>query len=70
MDLGIIAAIVMLVVWAVAAFGFDAPGWAHLLLTLGLFLLFWRVAARGSRPPTPPPGASDGATTPPRRKAR
>ena len=48
MDLGIAAAIVMLVVWAVAAFGFDAPGWAHLLLTLGLFLLFWRVAARGT----------------------
>ncbi|MEP6690148.1 MAG: DUF5670 family protein [Gemmatimonadaceae bacterium] len=50
MDLGIIAAIVMLVVWAVLTFGFaPAPGWIHLLLTLGVFLLIYRIVVRGSK---------------------
>jgi ABC-type transport system involved in cytochrome bd biosynthesis fused ATPase/permease subunit len=46
MDLGILAAVAMLVVWAVATFFTDAPGWIHLLLTLGVFLLIWRTVAR------------------------
>jgi uncharacterized membrane protein len=49
MDLGIIAAIVMLVVWAIVTFTTTAPGWIHLLLTLGMFLLIYRIAIRGSR---------------------
>ena len=52
MDLGIIAAVVMLVVWAIATFSGDAPGYVHLLLTIGFFLLFWRVIVR--KDPVPP----------------
>jgi hypothetical protein len=44
MDLGLAAAIVMLIVWAVGTFALDAPGWIHLLLTVGVFLLIWRIA--------------------------
>jgi hypothetical protein len=38
----------MLVVWAAGAFAFAAPGWIHLLLTLGVSLLVWRIVARGT----------------------
>ena len=48
MDLGIVAAVVMLVVWGVSTVAFDAPGWIHLLLTVGMFLLIWRIAVRTS----------------------
>ena len=54
MDLGILAAIAMLLVWAVATFKFDAPGWIHLLLSGGLFLLIWRIVVRGTRTDVPP----------------
>jgi threonine/homoserine/homoserine lactone efflux protein len=48
MDLGIIAAIAMLVVWAVLTFVVnDAPGITHALLTAGVTLLIWRVVKRG-----------------------
>jgi uncharacterized membrane protein len=46
MDPLLIAAISMLVVWGVATVFFEAPGWVHLLLTLGVFLLVWRIVAR------------------------
>jgi uncharacterized protein DUF5670 len=49
MDLGIVAAIVMLVVWAVVTFTTAAPGWIHLLLTMGMFLLIYRIAVLGTR---------------------
>jgi uncharacterized membrane protein len=48
MDLGLLAACVMLVVWAVGAFVLDAPGWIHALLTIGVFVLVWRITARAS----------------------
>lgn len=48
MDLGIIAAVAILVVWAAGTFFFDAAGWINLLLTGGVFLLFWRVTIRGN----------------------
>jgi hypothetical protein len=49
MDLGIIAAVAMLVVWAVGTFVLnDAPGWLHGLLTVGVFVLIWRVVVRGT----------------------
>jgi hypothetical protein len=48
MDLGIVAAAIMLIVWAVWTFALNAPGWAHLLLTLGVFLLFYRIVVRGT----------------------
>jgi hypothetical protein len=56
MDLGILAAVVMLIVWGVITFTTEAPGYVHLLLTIGFFLLFWRVAARGDRGGPPPKG--------------
>ena len=49
MDLGIAAAVVMIIVWAIITFMGDAPGYVHLLLTIGFFLLFWRISARGAR---------------------
>lgn len=49
MDLGILAAVAMLVVWAVATFKFEAPGWIHLLLSAGVFLLILRIVMRGTR---------------------
>jgi uncharacterized membrane protein len=49
MDFGIIAAILMLAVWAFVTFTTTAPGWIHVLLTLGMFLLFYRIVVRGTR---------------------
>jgi len=48
MDLGIIAAIAMLAVWAFATFASEAPGWVHALLIFGVFLLIWRIVIRGT----------------------
>ncbi|HVZ78977.1 MAG TPA: hypothetical protein VG818_13425 [Gemmatimonadaceae bacterium] len=50
MDLGILAAVAMLVIWAVVALGFSGPGWIHALLTVGVALLIWRIVVRGSAP--------------------
>lgn len=50
MDLGIIAALAMLIVWGIGTFAFDAPGWIHILLTLGMFLLIWRIVVRSPDP--------------------
>jgi hypothetical protein len=44
MDIGLVAAIIMLIVWAIGTFALEAPGWIHVLLTLGMFLLIWRIA--------------------------
>jgi hypothetical protein len=46
MDVGIFIAIAMLLVWAFGTFFYDAPGWLHLLLTFGVFLLIWRIVVR------------------------
>jgi hypothetical protein len=54
MDIGIIAAIAMLVIWAIATFTTDAPGWMHALLTAGIFLLIWRIVVRGTPAPRDP----------------
>ncbi len=48
MDLGIIAAIVMLIIWAFATITTEASGYVHALLTAGVFLLIWRVVVRGT----------------------
>lgn len=50
MDIGIVSGIVMLVTWGAWTFGFDVPGYAHLLLTGGVALIIWRVVNRGSAP--------------------
>jgi len=53
-DLGIVGAIALLVVWAIITFVVnDAPGVTHALLTAGVALLVWRVVDR-SEPPQPP----------------
>jgi uncharacterized membrane protein len=49
MDLGIIAAILMLAIWAFVTFTTTAPGWIHILLTMGMFLLIYRIVVRGTR---------------------
>jgi threonine/homoserine/homoserine lactone efflux protein len=57
LDLGTIAAIAMLIVWAVLTFVVNnAPGITHALLTAGVALLIWRIVKRSSsaEPGTPP----------------
>ena len=49
MDLGLVAAVLMLVAWAVVTFTTEAPGWIHILLTVGVFLLIYRIVVRGTR---------------------
>ncbi|HUF26917.1 MAG TPA: hypothetical protein VMM18_08055 [Gemmatimonadaceae bacterium] len=56
-------AIVMLALWAVATW-FEGPGWVHLLLTLGVFLLIYGIVARGD------PAAPDSAPDSTRRSSR
>ena len=48
MDLGILAAIALLLVWAIAALVLQGPGWVHLFLTIGVSLLIYRIVVRGS----------------------
>jgi hypothetical protein len=51
----------MLVGWAIATFVYSGPGWVHLFLSLGVFLVIWRIAARsekaGAKGPEPISGA-------------
>jgi Flp pilus assembly protein TadB len=48
MDFGILASVALLAIWAVVALGFSGPGYVHLLLTVGVTLLIWRIVVRGS----------------------
>jgi hypothetical protein len=48
MDIGILAALAMLVVWAIGTFVYEAPGWIHLLLSAGVFLVIYRIVVRGT----------------------
>jgi hypothetical protein len=41
----------MLIVWAVGTVAFEAPGWIHILLTIGVFLLIHRIVVRGTPAP-------------------
>jgi hypothetical protein len=34
------------VLWGVGTFAFEAPGYIHMLLTGGVFLLVWRIVKR------------------------
>ena len=59
MDLGIIAAVVMLVVWAALTFVMNnAPGFTHALLIAGLTLLIWRVVQKDAAPESERPRQS------------
>jgi hypothetical protein len=49
MDLWIVLSIVMLAIWAFVTFTTTAPGLIHILLTVGMFLLIYRIVVRGTR---------------------
>jgi hypothetical protein len=55
MDLGIIVAIIMLIMWAIGALVMQGPGWIHLLLTAGVSLLIYRIVVRTSTAAKSPP---------------
>jgi hypothetical protein len=55
MDLGIVGAIVLLIVWAVGALVIQGPGYIHLLLTVGVSLLIYRIVARNANSTKAPP---------------
>ena len=55
MDLGIIVALIVLIVWAIGALVIQGPGWIHLLLTIGVSLLIFRIVARSSGETKDPP---------------
>ena len=57
MDFWIIGAVLMLAIWAFVTFTTAAPGWIHLLLTVGLFLLIYRIVVRGTSAPDRKPKA-------------
>lgn len=60
MDLGIVAAVVLLIVWGVGTV-LEMPGWVHGLLTAGTFLLIYRVVVRGT--PDAPKGSAKGGAS-------
>ena len=49
MDLGIIIAIIVLIVWAIGALVMQGHGWIHLLLTGGVSLLIFRIVVSTRR---------------------
>jgi hypothetical protein len=54
MDLGLLGALALLLIWAIAALVFQGPGWVHLLLTIGVSLLIYRIVARSAAMDEPP----------------
>ena len=54
--IGVPLSLVVLAGWAVATFMYEAPGWIHMLLTGGVFLLIYSIVVRG----TPGADAADG----------
>ena len=48
MDIGILAGVAMLIVWGIGTFVYEAPGWIHLLLSVGVFLIIYRIVLRGT----------------------
>jgi uncharacterized membrane protein len=50
----LLAGVAMLAIWAYVTITTIAPGWVHILLTAGVFLLIYGIAARGSSRPPPP----------------
>lgn len=56
MDLGLVAAVLMLCVWAGLTFIVnDAPGMTNALLIAGVTLLIWRIVKRGGPGAPEPP---------------
>ena len=48
---GIPLGLALLALWAVATFAWEGPGWIHLFLTVGVFLIIWGVVVRGDPRP-------------------
>jgi hypothetical protein len=42
--------VLMLVAWTISILTIETPGWMHLLLTLGVFLVILGVVRRGTPP--------------------
>jgi hypothetical protein len=55
MDVGLIAGIAMLVLWAAGTFFLEAPGWINVLLSVGVFVVIWRIVIRAA------PGTTKGS---------
>ena len=49
MDLGLLIGVALIVIWAIGALIYDGPGWIHVLLTVGVFVVIWRIVVRGNR---------------------
>lgn len=52
------AGLILLAIWGAATLGTEAPGWVHLLLTAGVFLVVYGAVTRGTPkgPRDAPPG--------------
>jgi uncharacterized membrane protein len=48
MNRSIVGALVLLLIWAIAALVEEGPGWVHLLLTIGVSLLIYGIVVRSS----------------------
>ena len=48
MNWGIVGALVLLLIWAIAALVIEGPGWVHLLLTVGVSLFIYSIVVRSS----------------------
>ncbi len=55
MDLRILGALALLLIWAIAALVLEGPGWVHLLLTIGVSLLIYGIVVRSSSRDDKPP---------------
>jgi uncharacterized membrane protein len=49
MNWGVVGALVLLLIWAIAALVMEGPGWVHLLLTVGVSLLIYSIVVRSSQ---------------------
>ena len=49
MNWGVVGALALLLIWAIAALVMEGPGWVHLLLTVGVSLLIYSIVVRASR---------------------
>lgn len=58
MDIWIVGAVALLLTWVGLVVTTEAAGWVHILLTGGLFLLIWRIVARGT--PSGPRSSTSG----------
>jgi hypothetical protein len=56
--LAVISGVICIAIWAVAALGFNGPGYVHLLLSVGLFLTMYGITMPESDAATRPDGKS------------